>query len=57
MKAYGLSGDELFKFIQEWKAVTSRLKNSGYDLNKIQLVGEGAKNDTGTDQGNSENDD
>lgn len=57
MKEYGLSDKERVEFIKEWKAVTLRLKLSGYDLNKIQLVGEGVNYDTGTDQGNSENND
>lgn len=36
-----LKGEDKYKFRDEWMAAVQKLKDSGYDLSKIQLVMKG----------------
>lgn len=39
------AGEKFMNFLREWKRITTLLKNSGYDLDKIKIVKE-QKNET-----------
>lgn len=38
MKGYAFSNVEKECFIQQWTEITTKLKNSGYNFSKVQIV-------------------